>query len=394
MTIKKLQDLTLSGKRVLIRADLNVYGDSSKNAALDARLKELLPTLKLVTEQQGRAIVMSHMGKPKGRANPAHSLRTAAARLQELCGTTVTFAEESVGSGSLERSRTLQPGEILMLENLRFNPGEETNDQHFAAALAQLGDVFISEAFGTMHRQHASVVSVPKQIKERGIGLLVQRELDILERTLANPKRPLCFVLGGSKLSNRLKLVLNVAKKADKLVIGGAMANTFLAAQGLQMGRSLYEPELFPKVFELISTLARRDGKLYLPVDFRIGDSLQSHGLSRIVTAQEVPAESMVLDIGPATSSLYGTAIANADTIVWNGPMGAFENEDYASGTHEIVQALGSAHGLTIAGGGDTEAAIRQMELSHKFGFISSGGGAFLATLEGEKLPGLAVLEC
>jgi phosphoglycerate kinase len=287
----------------------------------------------------------------------------------------------------------LEAGSVLLLENLRFNPGEKANDKSFSEKLAKLGDVFVSDAFATAHREHASMVGVPVLMKERVPGFLMQKEMDYYEKALVNPNRPLCVILGGSKVSSKLSTLVNIADKADKLLIGGAMANTFLAAQGFQMGRSLYEPELFSTCIELLGKLARRECKVYLPVDFRVAESPKAKSGARNVTSQEIPADTMALDIGPATSLLYEEAITDAATIVWNGPMGMFEEEEFANGTTDLIRALGSAHGMTLVGGGDTDAAIHQMELEHKFDYISTGGGAFLTLLEGKSLPGFTVLE-
>lgn len=286
----------------------------------------------------------------------------------------------------------LPPGSAVLLENLRFYPGEEKNDAQFTARLARLGEVYVNDAFGTAHRSHASVVGLPAHIREHAAGFLMQKELRFYQRALIEPKRPLCVVLGGSKVSTKLPVLQSLATKADKLIIGGAMANTFLAAQGIQVGRSKFEPELFPRVIALLATMARRDCKVYLPVDVIVGPSPTSRGLGRAVPAQEMPADAMALDIGPASSLLFKQVLQNAETIVWNGPMGAFENEDYAKGTTDMTEHIASTHALKVAGGGDTDAAIMQMELEHKFDFISSGGGAFLELLEGKELPAFKAL--
>jgi phosphoglycerate kinase len=286
----------------------------------------------------------------------------------------------------------LQDGQVVLLENLRFQPGEKKNDPQFSAQLAALGDVFVSDAFATAHRSHASMVGVPLLFKEKSAGLLMQKELDYYHQALENPKKPLCVVIGGAKVSSKLQALINLSSRADKLIIGGAMANTFLAAQGLQVGRSLFEPDLASKALELLGTLARRDCKVYLPVDVVVAPSITSKGLGRAVPVQEIPADTMALDIGPATSVLYREALHSAETIVWNGPMGAYENEEFAKGTYEMCESISNAHGLTVVGGGDTDAAIHHMQLAHKFSFISTAGGAFLALLEGKPLPGVKAL--
>lgn len=390
--MQQLSDLNCKGKRVLIRADLNVPLNEKLEITDDNRIKQFLPTLQKVLDQGGKAILMSHLGEPSG-IDPAFSLRPVAKRLSELLGSDVLLAPDCVGPEVTKLVADLKESQVLVLENLRFHAGEKKNDPEFAAQLAKLGDIFISDAFATAHRSHASMVGVPKLFKQKAAGLLMQKEIDYYAQALENPKKPLCVVIGGSKVSSKLTALVNLASKADKLIIGGAMANTFLAAQGLQMGRSLYEPDLAGKALELLGTLARRDCKVYLPVDVVVAPALNTKGLGRAVPVQEIPADTMALDIGPATSLLYKEALHTAETIVWNGPMGAYENEDFARGTHDMCESIANAHGLTVVGGGDTDAAIHHMQLAHKFSFISTAGGAFLAMLEGNSLPGIKALE-
>lgn len=390
--MRQLGDLECKGKRVLIRADLNVPLNENGEITDDNRIKQFLPTLQAVLEKGGRAILMSHLGEPSG-VDPLLSLKPVAKRLSELLGSTVQLAPDCVGPEVTRLVSELKDGQVLLLENLRFQPGEKKNDPEFSAQLAKLGDVFVSDAFATAHRSHASMVGVPKLFKEKSAGLLMQKELDYYYKALEKPKKPLCVVIGGSKVSSKLNALINLSSKADKLIIGGAMANTFLAAQGLQMGRSLYEPELAGKALELLGTLARRDCKVYLPVDVVVAPNLNSKGLGRAVPVQEIPADTMALDVGPATSLLFKEALHTAETIVWNGPMGAYENEDFARGTHDMCESIANAHALTVVGGGDTDAAIHHMQLAHKFSFISTAGGAFLALLEGNSLPGIKALE-
>lgn len=391
--MKLLSDVNLKDKKVLLRADLNVPLNDTQEITDDNRIKQMLPTLMYVLEQGGRPIVMSHLGRPAGKNDPAASLKPVAQRINELTGHETILASDCIGPEATSKAAALQSGQILVLENLRYHKAEKENDAAFAAELAKLGDIYVNDAFATAHRADASMEALPRAMKEKACGLLMQKELDYFNRAMTNPKRPLAVVLGGSKVSTKLQALINIADKADKVIIGGAMANTFLAAQGIQMGRSLVEPQLYSKVLELMGTLARRDAKLYIPVDFVVGPSLTATGLGRAVTAQEVPADMMALDIGPATSLLYKEALYDAETIVWNGPMGAFENEDYSKGTTDMIETLASAHGLTVVGGGDTDAAIHQMELAHKFDYISTGGGAFLTLLEGTPLVSLKAME-
>lgn len=393
-TIDQLNEhFNLKDKQVLVRADLNVPLDENLNISDDNRIKEFLPTLKKLLGLGAKVIVMSHFGEPESKADSKYSLKPVAQKISQLLGQEIQFSKDCVGPEVEAQAKALISGRVLLLENTRFHPGEKKNDPEFSAMLARLGQVYINDAFATAHRAHASVVGVAKHFKEKAAGLLMQKEIEYYNKALLHPTAPLCVVLGGAKVSSKLKVLMNLAKKADKLLIGGAMANTFLAAQGYQTGRSLVERDLFPKVVELLAMLVRRDCKLYLPVDFRIGSSPKAKGEVKAVTAQEIPADSMALDIGPATSLLYQEALQNAGTIVWNGPMGAYENEDYSTGTTDMVGAIASTTALKVVGGGDTDSAIHAMELNHKFDFISTGGGAFLALLEGESLPALKALE-
>ncbi|RME59659.1 MAG: phosphoglycerate kinase [Candidatus Dadabacteria bacterium] len=395
MKLLSVREIPVEGARVLIRADLNVPVSEEREIEDDHRIKQFLPTLKFVLEKNGKAVVMSHFGRPGGEPNSAFSLDVVGKRLSELLGKEVFFCEEILSKETVERTKALNPGEVILLENLRFYKGETNNDPEFAKALSELGDVYINDAFAVSHRSHASVVGVPAYFskEKRGIGLLMEKELEYYEKSLIKPKRPLCVILGGKKVSTKLQALLSLSDKADKIIIGGAMANTFLAAQGLQMGTSFYEPQLIPTVLDLIGKIARREKKLYLPVDLIVAPSIKSKGLGRAVPTLEVPADTAAFDIGPATAILYKEAVQNAETIVWNGPMGVFEAEDFAKGTLELTEALAASHALVTAGGGDTVSAINKMKLAHKFDYISTGGGAFLHLLEGKTLPAIEALK-
>jgi phosphoglycerate kinase len=391
--MKQLKDIDLSGKRVLIRADLNVPLDKEQKITDGHRIERFLPTLRAVLECQGAPIVMSHLGRPASRTDAAYSLRPVAEELKKLSGAEVLLAPDCIGPEVEGLAKKLTQGQVLLLENLRFHPGEKANDAAFALQLAKLGQVYVNDAFATAHRSHASIVGVPQRFREKAPGLLMQKEIEYYTQVLQDPKRPLCVVLGGAKTTSKLNALFKIAEKADKIVLGGTIANTFLAAQGLQMGRSVYEPELFSRVLEVLGHLIRRGCRTYLPVDFRIGNSPKSKGIARNVPAQELPPETMALDVGPATSLLYDEAIKSAETIIWNGPLGAFENEDYSQGTTDLIQTLASAHGVTAAGGVDTVTTIHMMELQHRFDHISTGGSALLSLLEGKRLPGFQALE-
>ena len=395
--MKTIHDSNFSEKKVFIRADLNVPLNEAGEITDPHRIKAFLPTLQLIIEKGGIPIIASHLGRPDGTPKPELSLAPVANKLTELLGKEVTLAENCVGENISNQVNSLQSGDILLLENLRFHKGETSNDNSFAKELASYADTYVNDAFGTAHRDHASVTGIPKILAAKDAesvfpGLLLQKELDYYKKALIAPERPLCVVIGGAKVSSKLDALKNLSEKADKFIIGGAMANTFLAAQGLQMGRSLYEQELIPQALEIMGMLARKGSLLYLPVDLVVAPSLKSTGLGRSVPMQEVPADCMALDIGPATRLLFQQALQTAATVVWNGPMGAFEHEDFAEGTESMVESLASAHGVTVVGGGDTDAAIHKLELAHKFNFISTGGGAFLKLLEGKSLPALDAL--
>ncbi len=391
--MKYLNDIDFSDKRVLVRVDFNVPLDESKKITDENRIKQAVPTIKKIMEGGGRVVLMTHLGSPDGTKDLNCSLAPVAEKLSQLLAIPVELAPDCVGPEIEKKVTALKPGQVILLENLRFHRGETENDPEFSALLARLGDVYVNDAFATAHRAHASMVGVANLFKEKCAGLLMQKELEFADKALKNPKKPLCVILGGAKTSTKLAALINIADKADKVIIGGAMANTFLAAQGIQTGKSLVERDLIPQVIKLMASLSRRDCKVYLPVDFMVGPSLGAKGVARAVPALEIPADSMALDIGPASCLLFKEAIQNAETIIWNGPMGAFEHEDYVNGTHSLVESVGQSHGLTLVGGGDTDAAIHAMGLAHKFSYISTGGGAFLYILEGKPLPALKALE-
>jgi phosphoglycerate kinase len=390
--MRQLHDINFDNKKVLIRADLNVPLNEQREITDANRITEFLPTLQHILAQGGKAVLMSHLGEPSGR-DPAFSLAPVAKKLSELLKTDVIMAQDCVGPEVSEIAKNLAKGQVLLLENLRFHPGEKKNDPEFCKQLASLAEIYVGDAFATAHRSHASMVGVPQLMKEKCAGLLMQKEVDYYKKAMEHPKKPLCVVIGGAKVSSKLAALINIASKADIVIIGGAMANTFLNAQGLQVGRSLFEADLAPKALELLGTLARRGSKVYLPVDVVVAPSLTSKGLGRAVPVQEIPADTMALDIGPASSILFKEALHSAETIVWNGPMGAFEQEEFSKGTFDMCEAIAGSHALTVVGGGDTDAAIHKMELAHKFSFISTAGGAFLALLEGNSLPGIKALE-
>jgi phosphoglycerate kinase len=397
--MKTISDLNLAGKRVLIRADLNVPLNESLEITDDNRLVQFLPTLRAVIKGGGKAIVMSHFGDPKGRDEKL-SLKPVFNRLQKESDLKVKFAPDCIGEEVTSMAFNLKDGEVLLLENLRFHEGEKKNNRDFAESLAALGEVYINDAFATAHRAHASMVGVAELIKERAAGYLMQGELDAFNRALHTPKRPLAVILGGAKVSSKLQCLTNIADKADILIIGGAMANTFLAAKGVPMGNSLFEEELFPVSIEIENKVKGRGGELFLPIDLAIGQGLNAlkKQIVNIGSAEQgighVPEGYMALDIGPKTLELFKEKLLKAKTIVWNGPMGVFENKEFSHGTFGLIEGIVSVKdAFSIVGGGDTDAAIHELHAASKFSYLSTGGGAFLELLEGKELPGIAVLQ-
>jgi phosphoglycerate kinase len=396
--MRVLRDIDVAGKRVVVRADLDIRFDGTEKSSPTkgvelARLKEVVPTVRSIVARGGSCVLLGHLGDPTpGKPDPQSSLKGVAMRLGDLLGCDVPLIPD-VGAEGRKLIASLPAGGVTVLENLRFHPGEKRNDPAFAAELAKWGESYIFDAFAAAHLPHASVISLPKRFEERAVGLLVEKEIGFARAGVESPKRPLCVALGGTKLSLKLATLMHLASKADKVLLGGAMANTFLAAQGIQMGRSLYEPDCFGKALELFGILGRRDCKVYLPVDLMVGPSPGAAGLARPVPALEVPPDMMALDIGPATSLLYRQVLQNAETIVWQGAMGSIETEEYAKGTSDLIESLAIAHGTTISGGGETDHLIHSLELAHKFDHISTGSAPFSLLLEGRELPALRALE-
>lgn len=389
---KLLRDSNVAGKRVLIRGDLAASPDTRVPLPDDARIKLFVPTVQSVIQRGGTAVILAHNGLPNGKRDSELSVVSFGRRLSELMRIDVAIAGDCVGDEVEALVKGAAPGSVVLLENLRFNPGEGKNDPRFAAELARLGDIYVQDALSTCHLEHASVVALPKLMRERCIGLSLEREITGYDKTLANPRRPLCLVLGGARLSPRLPALLSLIQKVDKVIIGGGSANTFLAAQGIQMGRSIVEHELAGKVVEVLAILARRGCPLYLPVDFLVSSVNAPEGLARAVPSLEVPADTAALDIGPATSILFRQALSNTDTIIWNGTMGSHDKEEFANGTTNMVEAIAGSHAFSLITGEDTLAAVSKMGLGHKYGHISWGGQASLQLLATDSLPGLEAL--
>lgn len=393
MKIRTIDQLDLSGKRVLIRVDFNVPLDKAGNITDDTRIKAVLPTIRLAREQGAKTILLSHLGRPKGKVVPEMSLSPAAKRLSSLLGKDVPFVPDCVGEATEKAVAAMQPGDVLLLENVRFHPGEEKNDEGFGKQLAALCDVYVNDAFATAHRGHSSNVAVTRFVKEKAAGLLMKDEIAYFEKALVSPARPLAAVFGGAKISGKIEAINNVIGKVDKILIGGAMANTFFVAQGHEVGNSLYEAEMVEMAGTVLANAAGRKVKLYLPVDVVVADRLDASAYSKVVPTQEIPVGWTAADIGPATSLLFKEALQDAKTIVWNGPLGAFEIATFANGTHSIMRTLAESNAITIVGGGDTDTALHKAGLFSRMSYVSTGGGAFLELLEGKRLPGIVALE-
>ncbi|RJF44798.1 phosphoglycerate kinase [Actinomyces sp. 2119] len=394
-TIESLGDL--AGRRVLVRSDFNVPLDADKNITDDGRIQAALPTLRRLLDAGAKVVVAAHLGRPKGQVNPDFSLAPVATRLAEVTGTTVTLAEDTVGPSAKAAVEALGDGEIVLLENVRFSAAETSKDdaerEAFAAQLAALADVFVSDGFGVVHRKQASVYDVAK-ILPSAAGLLVVKEIEALGRAVNDPRRPYTVVLGGSKVSDKLGVIANLLGKADRLVIGGGMAYTFLAAQGYGVGTSLLEKDQIDTVKGYIDTAGERGVELLLPVDTVVAPELAADAPASVVASEAIPADQMGLDIGPQTRARFAEAIASSSTVVWNGPMGVFELEAFAEGTKAVAQAISDSEAFSVIGGGDSAAAVRTLGFDESaFSHISTGGGASLELLEGKTLPGIAVLE-
>lgn len=393
MSMRFLDQLDIKGKRLLVRVDYNV---PLKNGLVqdDTRIKGSLGTIRYALENGAALVLCSHLGKPKGKPDPALSLKPAAERLSELIGREVRMAPDCVGAKVEAMARALKPGEVLMLENLRFHEGETKNDPEFSAALARMGEIFVNDAFGTAHRAHASMVGVARHMPQCCAGFLLKKEWEYIGQALSNPKPPYVAISGGAKVSSKLAVLQRLLSKVDGLIIGGAMANTFLLAQGYSVGKSLVEPDLVDEARKIMAEAEKRGIDLHLPVDVVLGKSLEDKQASGVADVNVIPDDVMVLDIGPKTREQYATAVSKAKTIMWNGPMGAFENPAFAAGSVAVSQAVADLKdAVTVVGGGDTDALVHNTGLADKFSFISTGGGSFMEFLEGKELPAFTALQ-
>jgi phosphoglycerate kinase len=393
MTKLSVRSCDVAGKRVLARVDFNVPLDSDKNITDDTRITAALPTIKDIVSRGGRLILISHLGRPRGRRDDALSLAPAAFRLGDLVmDHPVKFVKDCIGDEVREKVRGLRDGEILLLENLRFYPGEEANDPEFAAQLAEHGEIFVNDAFGTAHRAHASTVGVSQHFDVRAAGMLMERELDALGEALENPQRPFAAVLGGAKIKGKINLIKSLLDKVDVLLVGGGMMFTFFKATGLEIGKSIVDDEFLPTCKELLDRSRSGDSKLLLPVDCIVAQEIDDVSPTREVSSADIPEDWKGVDIGPKSVQLFKKELGEAKTIFWNGPMGVFEKPRFADGTKAIARAVAECSGVTIVGGGDSVAAINLMGLADKFTHISTGGGASLKFMEGNELPGVAAL--
>lgn len=393
-TVRDLSDAELRGRRALVRVDFNVPVDKSGQVGDDTRIRAALPTLQYLAERGAKVILLSHLGRPKGAPEAKYSLEPVARRLAELMpGTHVEFCETTDTDDAVQASERLAPGAVLLLENTRFLPGEETNDERLARELAKLGDLYVNDAFGAAHRAHASTEGVAHLLHPAVAGLLMERELAYLGAALANPQRPFVAILGGAKISGKLDVIGQLLPKVDRLLIGGAMANTFFRAMGLETGKSLVEPDRVDLAREL---LQRAGERLELPVDAVVAPELKPDAPTRVVPRDAIPADEAMFDVGPETVRRFGDAVRGARTVLWNGPMGVFETPPFDAGTLGVARALADATragATTIVGGGDSAAAIAQAGLESAVTHVSTGGGASLEFLEGKTLPGVAALD-
>ncbi|MBI1846487.1 MAG: phosphoglycerate kinase [Candidatus Rokubacteria bacterium] len=385
-----IEQLDLAGRRVFLRADLNVPLEGGA-VSDDTRARAVVPTIRHALEAGACVVLASHLGRPKGGPAPELSLAPMARCLEALLGRPVPLAPDCVGPEVEGRAKSLKPGEVLLLENLRFHPEEEANDDGFARGLAVLADVYVNDAFAAAHRAHASIVAITKHLQPAAAGLLMKRELEALTRILERPERPLVAVLGGAKVSDKITLIEHLLERVDAVVIGGGMAFTFLAALGHDVGRSLVEADRITTARRVLEAARRRGTPIVLPVDAVVADGIDSPS-GRAVSVREIPRSRMGLDIGPLTVERFTGVLKGARTIVWNGPLGVFEKAPFAEGTMKIAAAVAASSAFTVIGGGDTVAAVHRAGVADRIGYISTAGGAFLETLEGRTLPGVEAL--
>ena len=394
MSIRYIDEIeNLAGKKIFMRVDFNVPLDDNQNITEDTRISAVLPSINYALERKAKIILASHLGRPKGERKEKYSMAPAAKRLSQLIGKEVKLAPDCIGDKVRAMIDAMQPGDVLMLENLRFYPGEEKNDQEFAKALANGCDIYVNDAFAVSHRAHASVEAITNYFPVVAAGFLMKNEMNYFDKAMQNPIRPLVAILGGAKVSGKIEVLDALCEKVDKIIIGGGMAFTFLKAMGCNVGKSLVEDHLIDTALAAVKKARDKGIKFYLPIDCVVADQFAATAQTKITTVQEIPEGWMGLDIGPATVALFTEALQDAKTIIWNGPMGVFEMDAFSRGTFAMVSAVTNSYALTIVGGGDTDVAVRRAGEAAKIGYISTGGGAFLELMEGKKLPGIKVLE-
>jgi phosphoglycerate kinase len=393
MAVKSIVDIDIRDKRVFFRFDFNVPLDALGSIKDDTRIRRALPTIKYAIEKGAKLILCSHLGRPKGEVKPELSLKPVSERLSELLSRDVKFVDDCVGPKVVSVVNSLRPGELVVLENVRFHGEETKNDPTFSAKLAELADVYINDAFGTAHRAHCSTVGIAELVKEKGAGLLMKEELENLEKAFSHPKEPVVGIIGGAKVSDKISVLKNILMKMEVVLIGGGMANTFLRANGVEMGASLVENDMLETAKEIMNIAQEKKRLFCLPEDVVVAPGLEQGSLAHITTVGKIEPLEMALDIGPATIGKFDAQIQKASTIIWNGPMGVFEKDAFKQGTMDIARAVAASNAFSIVGGGDSVRAVAQAGVSDKISYISTGGGAFMEFMEGKTLPGVAALE-
>ncbi|MDX9701797.1 MAG: phosphoglycerate kinase [Candidatus Auribacterota bacterium] len=387
-----IEDLAMKGKRVLIRVDFNVPFDAAQNVTDDTRIQAALPTIRYAVKQGAKVILMSHLGRPKGKPVPEMSNKPAGDRLAKLIGKPVVTLNDCIGKSVEDAVSKMSEGDIILLENLRFYSEEEKNDPEFAKKLASLGDIYINDAFGTAHRAHASTEGVTRFFKQSACGYLLKKEIDYLSKALESPERPFVAIIGGAKISGKIDVITNFLDKVDSLLIGGGMAYTFFKAMGYEIGKSILEPDKIDLAKEILNKAKQKGVDLVLPKDVLVADDISPDAKPVATACDKIPADKSGADIGPETIKIFKDKIASAKMVVWNGPVGVFEMKPFANGTNEIAKSLAASSAISIVGGGDSVAAINSFDLADKITHISTGGGASLEFLEGKILPGIAAL--